>query len=139
MYIKHLDKREKEMYTPSLEKLNSKDGLNEDFSFKKVQQIFIVEEKNELIAFATCNNFYGHWFLRNCVVAKKHRGKGLQKRLIEERINFLESKKANQVKVTVAPENKYSLKNLIQYGFQIEKKVILKGKEYLRLKKNLTI
>ncbi|PJC45439.1 hypothetical protein CO037_01500 [Candidatus Pacearchaeota archaeon CG_4_9_14_0_2_um_filter_30_8] len=99
--------------------------------------MFVAKEKEELVAFATCNNYYGYWFLRNCVVHKDYRGKGIQKKLTKSRLDFLKDLNAKEVQVCVDPKNVYSLENILKSGFEIKGKKFIEGKEHLKLKKKL--
>jgi GNAT superfamily N-acetyltransferase len=53
-------------------------------------------------------------------VRERYRGKGLQRKLIEERLKYLKLK-TKTVRVGVKPGNMYSLNNIIWSGFRFEK------------------
>lgn len=101
--------------------------------------IFAVEKNSEIIAFSGLACYHGYWCLRLCVVHPKYRGLGLQKFLIQKRIDFLKTKKAKHVNVWIKPENTYSLNNCIDMGFKFttEKGKIFRGAKHFKLRKYL--
>lgn len=90
-----------------------------------------VSEDGTLMAVASLKNYMGSWYLRGCVVKPEFRGQGLQKALIQERLDYLKNK-TNVCRVSVFPENTHSIKNIEDSGFIFERKKMLKeGREVL--------
>jgi GNAT superfamily N-acetyltransferase len=58
--------------------------------------------------------------LEECAVHLSHRGRGLQRLLIRERIHLAKRLGAEVMAVTVAPSNVFSLKNAIESGFAVK-------------------
>ncbi len=88
--------------------------------------IFEEEESGlELKAVGAVKNYMGSWYLRNQVVKSEYRGRGLQRQLIKEGLEFL-ADKTDVVRVSVYPENVYSKRNIEAEGFEFEKKKKLK-------------
>lgn len=81
---------------------------------------FGIIENSELIAVASLKCYSGHWYLRGCVVKPEYRGRGLQRELIRERLEFL-SAKAKAVRVSVFPGNVHSIRNIEAEGFVYER------------------
>ncbi len=79
----------------------------------------IIQDKI-LQAVASVRCYHTHWYFRGCVVKPEFRGKGLQRILIRERIGYL-SERTNIIKVSIYPENTYSIDNVLAEGFQFEK------------------
>lgn len=71
-----------------------------------------------IIAAAELHCYGGVWTLRKCRVAEAYRGRGLQRRLIRERVWAAYRKGAKQVRAWVDPRNSYSLNNLVAEGFR---------------------
>jgi RimJ/RimL family protein N-acetyltransferase len=76
--------------------------------------------EDEIIAVASVRNYMGHWYLRGCYVEPEFRGNGLQRELIQERINYLKSR-TNEVRVSVFPDNIHSIHNIEAEGFEFER------------------
>lgn len=100
---------------------------------------FGVFSKGNLKAVAAVRCYMGHWYLRGCVVKPEFRGKGLQRKLIKERLEYLASRNDVDVaRVSVFPDNIYSIQNIKKEGFEFEKRKKLdKGQEILVFKKEL--
>lgn len=81
-----------------------------------------------LQAVASLKNYMGSWYLRGCVVKPEFRGRGFQKQLIQERLDYL-SPKTDLVRVSVFPSNIHSINNVEAKGFKFEKKKKLKNNE----------
>lgn len=79
-----------------------------------------------LHAVASIKNYMGSWYLRGCVVKHEFRGKGLQQRLIKERLEYL-AKRTKVARVSVRPSNAFSIKNIEATGFKFEKRKKLRG------------
>jgi RimJ/RimL family protein N-acetyltransferase len=75
-------------------------------------------EDGELMAVASVKNIGANYRLRGCVVKPEHQGKGYQQVLIKERVEYLQSKGITKVRVCVFPDNKYSIANIEDAGFQ---------------------
>jgi ribosomal protein S18 acetylase RimI-like enzyme len=107
--------------------------------FDKLPRLFVVFFKKEIVAYATVVCYHGHWVLRMCVVHPKHRGKGLQRSLIQARLLFLSNQGIKSVLTWVKPTNSYSLNNLIDLGFRFrnERPRIFDGMVHVKLYKNL--
>lgn len=97
----------------------------------------IFKEDGSLMAISSIKNYMGSWYLRGCVVKPEYRGQGLQKQLIKERLEYLKGK-TDTVRVSVYPENMYSIANIESTGFIFERKKKLdSGKLVLVYKINL--
>lgn len=85
---------------------------------------FGIKEDEELQAIAALKCYMGTWYLRACVVKPEHRGQGMQRKLIGERLDYLRTEKPNVpcVRVTIYPENTHSIDNCVEEGFAFEKK-----------------
>lgn len=75
-----------------------------------------------LQAVASIKNYMGSWYLRGCVVKPEFRGKGLQLRLIEERLEYLTVRGVKAARVSVYPDNAFSIRNIEAFGFKFEKR-----------------
>jgi len=77
---------------------------HKDVKISEMHVIFAAERNNEVIAFAGLACYHGYWCLRLCVVHPKHRGLGLQRLLIQKRMDFLRREKgAEYVNVWIKP------------------------------------
>lgn len=101
-------------------------------------KIFLVFYKNKLVSWAAiilegdkkyCYNYnLTEKEIKNsgCLVAasvsKRFRGYGLQKFLIEKRLDYLKKNKIKFALISVHPENKYSLNNIVLTGFKFVRK-----------------
>ncbi|MCD8485136.1 GNAT family N-acetyltransferase [Candidatus Woesebacteria bacterium] len=81
-----------------------------------------------LQAAATLKWHKGHWFLQGCVVKPEYRGQGLQRRLIEERVEYIQGRASN-VLVVVHPHNYASRTNIERSGFTFLDKTQVDGDE----------
>jgi RimJ/RimL family protein N-acetyltransferase len=84
--------------------------------------------EDEIIAVASIRNYMGHWYLRGCYVEPEFRGNGLQRELIQERINYLKSR-TSEVRVSVFPDNIHSIHNIEAEGFEFERTKKLESEE----------
>jgi ribosomal protein S18 acetylase RimI-like enzyme len=73
-------------------------------------------EDDVLQAVASVRCLHGHWYLRACVVKPEFRGKGLQRELIRERLDYL-AQKTDRASVSVEPHNHFSIDNIVAEGF----------------------
>ncbi len=89
-------------------------------------------ENSELIAIGAVKCYSGSWHLRSCVVKPEHRGKGLQRKITREMIQYLVPK-TNKVKVSIYPENEYSIRNALAEGFVFEKIKKLDDGKFLQI------
>jgi len=88
-----------------------------DIKPKEVSQIFVAYDNDEPVAFSGLACYHGFWCLRICVVSPEHRGNGLQRKMIKQRLTWAKSRGAKWVNVWVNPLNKYSLYNIQRSGF----------------------
>ena len=84
-----------------------------ELSFADVFGLFNGEE---LQAVASLKCYYGNWYMRNDVVRPEHRGQGLQRELIRERLEFLAGR-TEVVKASIEPWNSHSINNYLALGF----------------------
>lgn len=105
---------------------------------EKLSHLFVAYERGSPVAFAGIACYRGSWCLRVCVVAKRHRGLGIQRALIRDRIQFIQHK-AKYLNAWVSPKNTYSLNNLIAEGFIFVKEPskVFHGIECFKLRKKL--
>jgi len=82
---------------------------------------FGVIDGNTLQAAGSLRCYHGHWYLRGCVVKPEFRGRGLQRQLIRERLEYLAGRDAETAKVSIYPWNKHSIDNVLKEGFSFEK------------------
>ena len=118
-----LTKGEFEYYKPQLERL-SKKSSNPSFKFLPQHKIFIVlgdSQTDTVAAYAVLGKPHGHWYFRNCVVDRKHRGKGLQRELIQQRLDYIANNGGGNVSVGIDPKNTKSLNNMLSFGFKFKK------------------
>ena len=87
---------------------------------------FGILDGEELRAVASVKCYSGHWYLRSCIVKPEYRGQGFQKQLIRERLEYLATK-TDCARVSVYPQNVYSIKNIEAEGFEFEKTKKLKN------------
>lgn len=74
-------------------------------------------------AIASIKNYDGRWFLWGCVVKSEYRGQGLQKQLVNERLEYLRTR-TDTARVYVEPWNDHSIKNLESVGFEYDGQTI---------------
>ncbi len=130
MKILILKTKELGNYLPILENMNE---IN-DFTFKGMHRVFIAKEGNEVVGFAALQCCHGYYVFRACVVSKKFRGQGIQKKLIKSRLRYLKNINVNRVSTLVLTNNIYSLNNLISCGFVFNKgQEVIDGITYLKL------
>ncbi len=89
----------------------------------KVHHLFIAEHNGKPVGYAGLTCFHGYWCLRVCFVSPKHRGHGLQKKLIDARAEYVRENypKAKHINVWISPENTYSIRNVQAAGFVLTK------------------
>ncbi len=92
--------------------------LNETFSGLTPFGIF---SGSILQAVGSIKNYMGSWYLRGDVVKPEFRGQGLQRQLIKERLEFL-ALKTDLARISVFPDNNYSIRNIEATGFTFEKR-----------------
>jgi ribosomal protein S18 acetylase RimI-like enzyme len=91
----------------------------------------------ELLAVASVKCYSGHWYLRGCVVKPSYRGRGLQRQLMLENLEYL-AERTDVARVSVFPDNTYSIRNIVAEGFMFEReKKLADGKMVLVYKRNL--
>lgn len=96
---------------------------------------FAIVEKGQLQAYGLVKCDADQYYLRGCFVKPEFRGRGLQRKLIDERVEFIRARGANAARVAVRPENSYSLRNIIASGFEYERQVKFPdGRRYIYLK-----
>lgn len=83
--------------------------------------VFAALEGQVLMAAALVKEYQGHWYLRSCVVKPEFRGRGLQRRLLRERLDYL-AERTKAVRVSVFPDNVHSIRNIVAEGFEFERK-----------------
>jgi len=110
------------------------DDLYEEHLGEKISGVthFAIIENDSLQAVASVKCYSGHWYLRGCVVKPEYRGKGLQRELIRERLEYLGDRTA-VVRVSVYPKNTHSLQNIESEGFEFEKIKKLKNDDIVRV------
>lgn len=115
-----LTKEQKEFYKPEIERL-LKQGYDSNFKLIPQYKVFVIFENNKIIALGILNNPYGYWYFRNCVVDRKYRGNGLQRVLIQERLDYISERGGGRVSVGIDPTNTKSLNNMLSMGFKFVK------------------
>lgn len=66
--------------------------------------------------------------MRSCVVKREHRGRGFQRKLIQENLAYLSSR-TKEVRTTVFPWNVHSIRNVEAMGFVfVKQKKLRDGK-----------
>jgi GNAT superfamily N-acetyltransferase len=113
-----LTKSQLHINLPRLQELHKKYGTDDSFEFTNRHKVFVVWVEGEIAAFAVLGQPHGYWWLRNCVVDKKHRGKGYQRSLIEERLRYVKERGGKRVCVSIDHKNVWSLNNAISSGFK---------------------
>ena len=104
-----------------LQQLHDKFGDDSSFKFTSRHKIFVVEEDNQIVAFAVLGQPHGYWWLRNCIVDKPYRGKGYQRSLIDARLRYVKERDGKRVCVSIDHKNVWSLNNAISSGFKFVK------------------
>lgn len=94
----------------------------------------ILGENDELQAIAAVRNYMGHWYLRGHVVKPEFRGRGMQRQLIQESLEFLRTK-THEARVSVFPWNTHSIRNIEATGFEFEKLKKLDNGELVKVYK----
>lgn len=131
-----LQKSELNKYIKEIHKLQKK--YLPDVAINTSVTYFVILDGKELAAVAAVKCYMGHWHLRSCIVKPKYRGRGLQKKLIKERLQYL-SDRTSVAKVSALPHNVYSINNLKSLGFKFEKeKVAPNGDLLYQFRKSLT-
>lgn len=92
--------------------------------------LFGIISGETLQAVASVKNYMGTWYLRGCVVKPEFRGMGLQRKLIQERLDYL-ALRTKQVRVSVFPDNQFSIRNIETEGFKFEKRKKIENGEYV--------
>jgi len=118
-----------------LEEIN-KQGHDDSFTFKGAQNIFVAKDNFQIIGFAVLNRPHGYWYFRNCVVDKQYVG-GVQRKLIEARLKYVEDQGGNRVSTLVNPQNYRSLNNLTSAGFKFKGMKRHNDSQYQLLEKRL--
>ncbi len=91
---------------------------------------FVATYKSDIVGHASLTTSYideartNYWTLRKCVVAPKARGLGIQKKLIEARIDKAVTLGAYSIIAYVTPTNIFSINNLIKCGFLVGDNVL---------------
>lgn len=114
--IKQFDKKEKALVWPQLKAI-AKDGDCSNINSGEVSQLFVAYKDKTPVAFSGPACYHGYWCLRICIVSCKHRGNGLQKKMIVQRLKWAKDRGAKWVNVWVSPSNIYSLNNILDCGF----------------------
>ncbi len=83
-----------------------KQYLNEN---PKNHVFFGIIENEVLQAVASIRVYHGHWYFRGCVVKPEFRGRGLQRELIRERIQYLQERDKKEVRISISPKNTHSI------------------------------
>jgi GNAT superfamily N-acetyltransferase len=141
--IEKLEKSKWEEVLPTLEKIANESEythLSAAEIKKSLHRIFVAKFNDEIVGFGGITCYHGFWGLRLCVVTKKHRGNGLQRLLIKQRIEHVkkEAKNASRVNVWVGLKNVYSYANLVKEGFKpTGEKKSYHGIECMKLRKIL--
>lgn len=92
---------------------------------------------DELLADGALKSYMGSWYLRGCVVKPQFRGRGYQRQLISERLAYLEPI-TNLVRVSVFPDNIYSIANIEAESFVFDRvKRLDSGEKVLVYRRNL--
>ena len=114
-------KGEVQAYMPQLKRL-TKQGADPSFKFIPQHKVFVVMDwkTDTLFAYAVLGKPHGHWYFRNCVVDRKHRGNGYQRELIRQRLDYIEENGGGNVSVGVDPKNTKSLNNLQAQQTEVE-------------------
>lgn len=81
--------------------------------------LFVVKHGDMIVGYGGLMAVMGHWCLRNCVVHPDHRGHGIQRKLIQARIQYVRSKFGKSLSAWVLDSNLASLVNLKHMGFQL--------------------
>ncbi len=130
-----LSKEQVEMYRPEILHLCHSE-LGEDTPLTGLTYFGIIFG-DELGAFDAVKCYMGYWYLRACVVKREHRGRGFQRKLIQENFDYLSSR-TREVRTTVFPWNVHSIRNVEAMGFIFVKpKKLADGKVVNVYKKKL--
>jgi len=105
--IENVKEYSKEIFKEFDKKINSKKNY-----------WIIAEIEKELVGFANVQTFKKYGWLDRNYIKKEFRGKGIGKRLTEERMKWLRKNKIKEIYAKVFIENKPSLNNLKNFGFE---------------------
>ncbi len=95
---------------------------------------FGIIEEEKLVATGALKCYGPIWYMRADVVVPKFRGRGLQRKLIQERMEWLKKvKKEERVRVGIEPWNLHSIKNYEMLGFELKGMRNLKNKNKINL------
>lgn len=124
-----LTKEQIQKYRGQLEDL-IKQGTDRSFKILPQHKIFAIlsseramlldPSQREIMAFAVLGKRGPYWYFRNCVVKKEYRGRGLQRALIQERIEYIRENGGGSVSVGIDPRNTKSLNNILSFGFKFK-------------------
>lgn len=129
-----LEKEQITKYGPEISKLY-RTWLNE--SPTNGLTYFGVFDKENLKGVGAVRCYMGNWYLRAFVVKPEYRGEGIQRLLMKECLDYL-SNKTDCARVSVFPDNFYSIRNIEAVGFEFERKKKLEdGNTVLVYKKKL--
>ncbi len=139
MYIKHLASyADKQNNHYDLCELNAFYGRDQEFNFFKYE-VFIAYDECGIMGFGCVGEKDDEYYLRYDLVRPDCRGLKIQDKLIKARIDFLRRLNVKEIVACAAPENLYSLNNLVDNGFRFcnSQLVTIKGKTYQKLKLKL--
>lgn len=101
--------------------------------------VFVAYCGNQIAGFAGISHYGASWCLRLCAVDPKHRGHGLQRRLVCARVKFIKMRyrSVKYVNVWVDTDNDHSMINLLNEGFRPVYKTprIFRNTECIKLRK----
>jgi len=123
---------------------------NNPFDFEEREKYcFVAKRKDKIVAFASMvrqEEFGANWIFRDCQVNPRYRGLGLQRKLIQARIEFAKTVFTPYLDwrhfiAFVRPKNQYSLNNLISEGFLVfqDELVKFKGAEHIQMGKTIEV
>jgi ribosomal protein S18 acetylase RimI-like enzyme len=79
---------------------------------------FGIVKDSVVVAAAGIRCYHGYWFIRAVAVHPDYRGRGYQRMLLRQQIQYLKGK-ASTVRANVLPANVYSSRNFERVGFEV--------------------
>lgn len=88
--------------------------------FSDTRRMLLDPDQKEIEGFAVLGKRGKYWYFRNCVVKKEYRGRGIQRQLIQERLDYARNNGGGSVSVGIDPRNTKSLNNILSFGFKFK-------------------
>ena len=94
-------------------------GTDPVYAIKEGSVVWYVYHQGEIVGYATARELDGYLYMSSAGVNHRHRGKGLQKRLIRVRVKYAKSRGLKSVITYTSADNSASMNSLIACGFRV--------------------